>query len=52
MSFSFPKEGSMHSDLGIVLAEIQQTSDMTYRIYDWDRSDRTVNRASYILSMH
>jgi mannose-6-phosphate isomerase len=22
---------------GIVLAEIQQTSDMTYRIYDWDR---------------
>jgi len=22
---------------GIMLAEIQQTSDMTYRIYDWDR---------------
>jgi mannose-6-phosphate isomerase len=22
---------------GIILAEIQQTSDMTYRIYDWDR---------------
>lgn len=22
---------------GILLAEIQQTSDMTYRIYDWDR---------------
>lgn len=22
---------------GIVLAEIQQTSDLTYRIYDWDR---------------
>ncbi|HMB02007.1 MAG TPA: type I phosphomannose isomerase catalytic subunit [Spirochaetota bacterium] len=24
---------------GIVLAEIQQTSDITYRIYDWDRRD-------------
>jgi mannose-6-phosphate isomerase len=24
---------------GIVLAEIQQTSDITYRIYDWDRLD-------------
>ncbi|MCF8224571.1 MAG: class I mannose-6-phosphate isomerase [Bacteroidales bacterium] len=25
---------------GIVLAEIQQTSDVTYRIYDWDRTDK------------
>ncbi len=24
---------------GILLAEIQQTSDVTYRIYDWDRID-------------
>ncbi len=24
---------------GVVLAEIQQTSDITYRIYDWDRVD-------------
>ena len=24
---------------GILLAEIQQTSDITYRIYDWDRLD-------------
>jgi mannose-6-phosphate isomerase len=24
---------------GVVLAEIQQTSDVTYRIYDWDRPD-------------
>jgi len=24
---------------GILLAEIQQTSDITYRIYDWDRKD-------------
>ncbi len=26
---------------GILLAEIQQTSDITYRIYDWDRPDTT-----------
>jgi len=25
---------------GIMLAEIQQTSDVTYRIYDWDRVDK------------
>jgi mannose-6-phosphate isomerase len=25
---------------GILLAEIQQTSDITYRIYDWDRVDK------------
>lgn len=25
---------------GILLAEIQQTSDITYRIYDWDRPDK------------
>ena len=24
---------------GILLAEIQQTSDITYRIYDWERTD-------------
>ncbi len=28
---------------GIVLAEIQQTSDITYRIYDWDRVDNQGN---------
>jgi len=28
---------------GIVLAEIQQTSDITYRIYDWDRPDSSGN---------
>ena len=28
---------------GILLAEIQQTSDITYRIYDWDRVDKEGN---------
>ncbi len=36
----FIKAGKIHAiGAGIVLAEIQQTSDVTYRIYDWDRVD-------------
>jgi len=32
--------GRVHSiGAGVLLAEIQQTSDVTYRIYDWDRQD-------------
>jgi mannose-6-phosphate isomerase len=34
----FISPGTVHAiGRGIVLAEIQQTSDITYRIYDWDR---------------
>lgn len=29
---------------GILLAEIQQTSDITYRVYDWDRRDNAGNQ--------
>jgi mannose-6-phosphate isomerase len=36
----FIQPGTVHAiGAGIVLAEIQQTSDITYRIYDWDRPD-------------
>ncbi|MCK4664356.1 MAG: class I mannose-6-phosphate isomerase [Bacteroidales bacterium] len=36
----FIPSGRVHAICkGIVLAEIQQTSDVTYRIYDWDRID-------------
>ncbi|WP_457615600.1 type I phosphomannose isomerase catalytic subunit [Lutibacter sp.] len=36
----FIKTGTVHAiGAGVVLAEIQQTSDITYRIYDWDRVD-------------
>jgi mannose-6-phosphate isomerase len=36
----FLETGTVHAiGEGIVLAEIQQTSDITYRIYDWDRVD-------------
>jgi len=36
--------GKVHSiGGGILLAEIQQTSDITYRIYDWDRKDSKGN---------
>ncbi|WP_320814496.1 type I phosphomannose isomerase catalytic subunit [Flavobacterium sp.] len=32
--------GAIHAiGSGVVIAEIQQTSDITYRIYDWDRVD-------------
>lgn len=34
----FIKPGTVHAiGAGILLAEIQQTSDITYRIYDWNR---------------
>jgi len=36
----FIPAGRIHAiGAGILLAEIQQTSDITYRIYDWDRVD-------------
>lgn len=36
--------GTIHAiGAGIVIAEIQQTSDITYRVYDWDRKDATGN---------
>jgi len=40
----FIPAGRIHaSGKGILLAEIQQTSDLTYRIYDWDRKDKNGN---------
>lgn len=34
--------GRVHAiGAGVVLAEIQQTSDVTYRVYDYDRVDKT-----------
>ncbi|MAJ31817.1 MAG: mannose-6-phosphate isomerase [Flavobacteriaceae bacterium] len=36
--------GTMHAiGAGILLAEIQQTSDITYRVYDFDRRDKDGN---------
>jgi len=36
----FIPAGRVHAiGAGVLLAEIQQTSDITYRIYDWDRKD-------------
>jgi mannose-6-phosphate isomerase len=40
----FTPSGRVHAvGAGILLAEIQQTSDITYRIYDWDRVDEKGN---------
>lgn len=36
----FINTGKVHAiGAGVLLAEIQQTSDITYRIYDWNRKD-------------
>lgn len=40
----FIRPGKVHAiGAGTLLAEIQQTSDITYRIYDWDRLDNQGN---------
>lgn len=40
----FTPSGRIHAiGAGIILAEIQQTSDITYRIYDWGRKDKKGN---------
>lgn len=36
----FLETGTIHAiGAGVLIAEIQQTSDITYRLYDWDRVD-------------
>lgn len=41
----FLETGTIHAiGAGVVLAEIQQTSDITYRIYDWERKDASGNK--------
>ncbi|TCK66797.1 mannose-6-phosphate isomerase type 1 [Winogradskyella wandonensis] len=40
----FIEVGRVHAiGAGVLLAEIQQTSDITYRVYDWDRVDSDGN---------
>ena len=40
----FIEAGRVHAiGAGVLLAEIQQTSDITYRVYDWDRKDAQGN---------
>lgn len=40
----FLETGTIHAiGAGILVAEIQQTSDITYRVYDWDRVDAQGN---------
>jgi mannose-6-phosphate isomerase len=41
----FLETGTVHAiGAGLVVAEIQQTSDITYRLYDFDRVDATGNQ--------
>jgi mannose-6-phosphate isomerase len=40
----FLETGTVHAiGAGVLIAEIQQTSDITYRLYDWDRKDANGN---------
>jgi mannose-6-phosphate isomerase len=40
----FVEVGRVHAiGAGVMVAEIQQTSDITYRVYDWDRVDDNGN---------
>lgn len=40
----FLETGTVHAiGAGVLIAEIQQTSDITYRLYDWDRVDADGN---------
>jgi mannose-6-phosphate isomerase len=40
----FIPAGTIHAiGKGIVVAEIQQTSDVTYRVFDWNRTDKNGN---------
>ncbi|MBR4995305.1 MAG: class I mannose-6-phosphate isomerase [Alistipes sp.] len=40
----FIPAGTIHAlGKGVVVSEIQQTSDVTYRVYDWDRTDENGN---------
>ncbi|MFD2890968.1 type I phosphomannose isomerase catalytic subunit [Flavobacterium chuncheonense] len=40
----FLETGTIHAiGAGVLIAEIQQTSDITYRVYDWDRVDAQGN---------
>lgn len=40
----FVEVGRIHAiGAGVMVAEIQQTSDITYRVYDWDRVDDNGN---------
>ena len=40
----FLETGTVHAiGAGVLIAEIQQTSDITYRLYDWDREDANGN---------
>ena len=48
----FIPAGKIHAiGAGVLLAEIQQTSDITYRVYDFDRKDKNGNTENYIQNL-
>lgn len=48
----FLETGTVHAiGAGVLIAEIQQTSDITYRIYDFDRTDAQGNKRELHLDL-
>ena len=47
----FSRNGIVHAiGAGVLIAEIQMTSDITYRLYDWDRVDVNGKGGNFIQS--
>jgi mannose-6-phosphate isomerase len=44
----FLETGTVHAIGGLLVAEIQQTSDITYRLYDFDRVDAQGNTREHV----
>jgi mannose-6-phosphate isomerase len=40
----FLRAGTVHALCGVVVFEVQQNSDVTFRLYDWDRVDATTGQ--------
>jgi mannose-6-phosphate isomerase len=44
----FSRNRTVHAIGGLLVAEIQQTSDITYRLYDFDRVDAQGNTREHV----
>lgn len=49
----FIPSGTVHAiGKGCLIAEIQESSDLTYRLYDYNRIDKMVKQENFILIKH
>ena len=45
-----PPAGTVHSLDGVVVFEVQENSDVTFRLYDWDDVDPKTNKPATLAS--